>query len=36
MSPGAQATLEDIRDKVLDEELAEIREIAPEIAIIEI
>ena len=36
MSPGAQATLEDIRDKVLDEELAEIREIAPEIAIIEV
>lgn len=36
MSPGAQATLEDIRDKVLDEELAEIREIAPEIAIFEI
>lgn len=36
MSPGAQATLEDIRDKVLDEELAEIREIAPDIAIFEI
>lgn len=36
MSPGAQATLEDIRDKVLDEELAEIREVAPEIAIIEV
>lgn len=36
MSPGAQETLEDIRDKVLDEELAEIREIAPEIAIFEI
>lgn len=36
MSPGAQATLEDIRDKVLDKELTEIREIAPQIAIIEI
>ena len=36
MSPGAQATLEDIRDKVLDEELADIREIAPDIAIIEV
>lgn len=36
MSPGAQATLEEIRDKVLDEEIAEIREIAPDIAIIEI
>ena len=36
LSPGAQATLEDIRDKVLDEELADIREIAPEIAIIEV
>ena len=36
MSPGAQATLEDLRDKVLDEELVEIREIAPEIAIIEV
>ena len=36
LSPGAQATLEDIRDKVLDEELADIREIAPDIAIIEV
>ncbi len=36
LSPGAQATLEDIRDKVLDEELMEIREIAPDIAIFEI
>lgn len=36
ISPGAQATLEDLRDKVLDDELAGIREIAPEIAIIEI
>lgn len=36
MSPGAQATLEDIRDKVLDKELADIREIAPDIAIIEV
>lgn len=36
LSPGAQATLEDLRDKVIDEELSKIREIAPEIAIIEI
>ena len=36
LSPGAQATLEDLRDKVLDEELADIREIAPDIAIIEV
>lgn len=36
MSPGAQATLEDIRDKVLDEELNEIREVAPDIAIFEV
>lgn len=36
ISPGAQATLEDLRDKVLDEELAEIKETAPGIAIFEI
>lgn len=36
ISPGAQATLEDLRDKVIDEQLSEIREIAPEIAVIEV
>lgn len=36
LSPGAQATLEDLRDKVIDEQLEQIKEIAPEIAIIEI
>ena len=36
MSPGAQMSLEDIRDKVIDEQISLIREIAPEIAIIEI
>ena len=36
LSPGAQATLEDLRDKVIDEQLDIIRGIAPEIAIIEI
>lgn len=36
LSPGAQATLEELRDKVIDEQVAIIREIAPEIAIIEI
>ena len=36
LSPGAQATLEDLRDKVIDEQLKQIREIAPEIAIIEV
>lgn len=36
LSPGAQATLEDLRDKVIDEQLERIKEIAPEIAIIEI
>lgn len=35
LSPGAQATLEEIRDRVIDEQLEEIREIAPAIAIIE-
>lgn len=36
LSPGAQATLEDLRDKVIDDEIARIKDIAPEIAIIEI
>lgn len=36
LSPGAQATLEDLRDKVIDDEIAKIKDIAPEIAIIEI
>lgn len=36
LSPGAQATLEDLRDKMIDAELAQIREIAPDIAIIEV
>ncbi len=35
MSPGAQETLEVIRDGVIDAELAKVREIAPNIAIIE-
>lgn len=35
LSPGANVTLEDIRNKCLDEELDAIREIAPNIAIIE-
>lgn len=36
LSPGAQATLEDLRDKVIDEQVEQIKTIAPEIAIIEI
>ena len=36
LSPGANQTLEDLRNKVIDDELAKIKEIAPEIAIIEI
>ena len=36
LSPGAQATLEDLRDKGIDDEVTKIKEIAPEIAIIEI
>lgn len=36
LSPGAQATLEELRDKVIDEELGKIRELAPSIAIIEV
>lgn len=35
LSPGANETLEDIRDKAIDGELERIREIAPNIAIIE-
>lgn len=35
LSPGAQATLEEIRDKAVDTELDKIREICPDIAIIE-
>jgi hypothetical protein len=36
ISPGANQTLEEIRNQVIDEQLRIIREIAPEIAIIEI
>lgn len=36
LSPGAQATLEELRDKVIDEQLTAIKEIAPEIAIFEV
>lgn len=36
LSPGAQATLEDLRNKVIDEELSKICSLAPDIAIIEI
>jgi hypothetical protein len=36
LSPGANQTLEDLRNKVIDDELAKIKTIAPEIAIIEI
>lgn len=35
LSPGANQVLEEIRDKVIDEQLSKIREIAPNIAIIE-
>ena len=35
LSPGAECTLESIRDKVIDEQLDTIKEIAPEIVIIE-
>jgi len=35
LSPGANQTLEEIRDKAIDEQLTQIREIAPDIAIIE-
>lgn len=36
LSPGANQTLEDIRDKAIDEQLEKIKAIAPKIAIIEI
>lgn len=36
LSPGANQTLEDIRDKAIDEQLDKIKAIAPKIAIIEI
>lgn len=36
LSPAAQVALEDLRDKVIDEEINKIREIAPQIAIIEV
>ena len=36
MSPGAEETLETLRDTAIDKELEAIKEIAPEIAIIEI
>jgi hypothetical protein len=36
ISPGAQATMEQVRDIVIDEQLSLIREIAPDIAIIEV
>ena len=35
LSPGAQQIVEEVRDKVIDEQLTEIRAIAPEIVIIE-
>lgn len=36
ISPGAQATMEEIRDQIIDQELEFIRSICPDIAIIEI
>ena len=36
ISPGAQSALEELRNKVIDEEVKKIREIAPDIVIIEI
>lgn len=36
LSPGAQATLEDLRDKAIDKQLEAIKQIAPEIAIFEV
>ena len=36
LSPGANQTLEEIRDKAIDEQLKQVREIAPDIAIIEV
>ena len=36
MSPGAEETLEDLRDKAIDEQLNAIKAIAPDIAIFEV
>lgn len=36
ISPDAEAIVEEVRDKLIDEELAKIRELAPEIPIIEV
>ena len=36
ISPDAEAIVEDVRDKLIDEEIAKIRELAPEIPIIEV
>ena len=36
LSPGANQTLEEIRDKAIDEQLTQVREIAPGIAIVEV
>ena len=36
LSPGAQATIEELRDKAIDEQLEAIKQIAPEIAIIQV
>jgi hypothetical protein len=36
LSPGANQTLEEIRDSVIDAQLEQIHEIAPDIAIIEV
>lgn len=36
LSPGAQATLEDLRDNVIDNEIAKIKDIAPDIVILEV
>ena len=36
LSPGAEETLESLRDKAIDEQLVAIKEIAPDIAIFEV
>lgn len=36
LSPGAQAVMEDIRDKVIDDQIDQIKDLCPDIAIIEI
>lgn len=36
ISPGAQSALEELRNKVIDEEVKKIREVAPDIVIIEV